>query len=215
MSSSNSASTAELISAYQSMRTDHIITVVIATLLLYDAIVCMDMEVQYVWRAPKASHKLSRLLYIYNRYMSILWNLLDIGLIGSISDTITTYLIQAGYVILLIDPISSILNSRFLLALYETNARLERGGSSASSFSTLDFGEADPRAAGSPELPEFLNSLAGPIHSFPDHDPELFDPKPTTEQQEREGEAGAESGSEVEAQVQADSIEVGEGSERV
>lgn len=112
--------------------------------------------------------------------------------------------------------ISSILNSRFLLALYETNSRLERGGSSASSFSTLNFGETDsPRAAGSPELPEFLHSLAGPIHSFPDHDPELFDPEPTTEQQEREGEAGAESGSEVEAQVQADSIEVGEGSERV
>ncbi|OJT09211.1 hypothetical protein TRAPUB_14337 [Trametes pubescens] len=74
---------------------------------------------------------------------------------------------------------SSILNSRFLLALYETNAHLERGGTSASSFSTLDFGEADLRAEGSPELPEFLSSLGGPIHSFPDHDPDLFDSEPT------------------------------------
>ncbi len=74
------------------------------------------------------------------------------------------------------------MNSRFLLALYETNAYLERGGTSASSFSTLNFGEADPRAEGSPELPDFLNPLAGPIHSFPDNDPELFDSEPTAAQ---------------------------------
>lgn len=107
------------------------------------------------------------------------------------------------------------MNSRFLLALYETNAHLERGGSSASSFSTLAFGEADPRAAGSPELPEFIQSLGGPIHSFPDHDAELFDPEPTTAQQEREGGVDTESESEVGAQAQAESIEAAEGSERV
>lgn len=107
------------------------------------------------------------------------------------------------------------MNSHFLLALYESNARLEGGGYSASSFSTLDFGEADLRGTGSPELPEFLQSLGGPIHSFPDHDPELFEPEPTMVQQEREGEVDAGSESEVEAQAQAESIEVGEGSERV
>lgn len=111
---------------------------------------------------------------------------------------------------------SSILNCRFLLALYETNARLEQGGSSASSFSTLDFGEADsPRATGSPELPEFFQSLGGPIHSFPDQDPELFDPEPTPVQQEHEAEVDAESEAEVGAQGQVESIEVGEGSEQV
>lgn len=108
------------------------------------------------------------------------------------------------------------MNSRFLLALYETNSRLERGGSSASSFSTLNFGETNSlRAAGSPELPEFLHSLAGPIHSFPDHDPELFDPEPITVQQEGEGEVDAESESEAGAQAQAESTEAVEGSERV
>lgn len=111
--------------------------------------------------------------------------------------------------------ISSILNSHFLLALYESNARLERGGYSASSFSTLDFGEADLRGTGSPELPEFLQSLGGPIHSFPDHDPELFEPEPTTVQQEPEGYVGTESESEVGAQVQAESIEGVGGSEGV
>lgn len=49
----------------------------------------MDMEVRYVWRSPRASRKLSRLLYIYNRYMSILWNLLNLELIGTISDTVS------------------------------------------------------------------------------------------------------------------------------
>ncbi|EIW57015.1 uncharacterized protein TRAVEDRAFT_49824 [Trametes versicolor FP-101664 SS1] len=123
---------------------------------------------------------------------------------------------QAGFVIEFIDPISAILNSRFLLALYETNAHLERGGSSASSFSTLDFGEAPSlRAAVSPKLPEFLHSLAGPIHSLPDHDPELFDSEPTMVQQEREGEVDAQSQSEVGVQGQVESVEVGEGSERV
>lgn len=107
------------------------------------------------------------------------------------------------------------MNSRFLLALHETNGRIERGGSFSSSFSTLNFGEADQRAAGSPELPEFLHSLGGPILSFPDHDPELFDPETTTRQQEREGEVDAESESEVGAQAQAESIEVVEGSEQV
>lgn len=67
----------------------------------------------------------------------------------------------------------------------------------------------------SPELPEFLHSLAGPIHSFPDHDPELFDSEPTMVQQEREGEVDAQSQSEVGVQGQVESVEVGEGSEQV
>lgn len=67
----------------------------------------------------------------------------------------------------------------------------------------------------SPELPEFLHSLAGPIHSLPDHDPELFHSEPTMVQQEREGEVDAQSQSEVGVQAQVESAEVGEGSERV
>lgn len=68
------------------------------------------------------------------------------------------------------------LNSRFLLALHETNAHLAQGGTSVSSMS-LDFGVAD-RAVGSTELPEFLTELAGPIHPAPEYDPELFDAGP-------------------------------------
>lgn len=67
----------------------------------------------------------------------------------------------------------------------------------------------------SPELPEFIQSFGGPIYSLPDHDPELFDPEPMTVQKEPEGYVGTESESAVEAQAQAESIEVGEGSEQV
>ncbi|OJT09213.1 hypothetical protein TRAPUB_14339 [Trametes pubescens] len=82
--------------------------------------------------------------------------------------------------------------SRFLLALYETNAHIERGGvtSVASSFTTLDFGEAG-RAAGSTELPGFLNSLAGSIRSISDSNPEPFDSE-TTLQYANGAEVGGE-----------------------
>lgn len=65
--------------------------------------------------------------------------------------------------------------SRFLLALYETNANIERGGvtSVASSFTTLDFGEAG-RAAGSTNVPGFFSSLAGSIHTISESDLEPF-----------------------------------------
>lgn len=66
--------------------------------------------------------------------------------------------------------ISSILNSRFLLALHETNARLE--GAANTSISSLSFntgGGGDLRA-GSPELPEFLGVLGGSIVSFHNND---------------------------------------------
>lgn len=67
----------------------------------------------------------------------------------------------------------------------------------------------------SPELPEFLHSLAGPIHSLPDHNPELFDSEPTMVQHDREGQVDAQSQSEVGLQEQVEPVEVGEGSERV
>ncbi|EIW57006.1 uncharacterized protein TRAVEDRAFT_49817 [Trametes versicolor FP-101664 SS1] len=217
MPSNTSASVSEIVDAAHDVRTGDMIDVVVVALLVYDALLCLDKEVRYVWHSPKASRKLSRLLYIYNRYMSVVWNILAIGKIGTISDTvlwcngnvyfctmvslnlanvilqvvvssqIATDFGDTTYVIQFIDPISSILTSRFLLALYETNAHLQKGGTSASSFSTLDFAGADQPA----ELPEFLMSLGGPIHSIDDDDPELFSLEPTP-QRETEADLGAE-----------------------
>lgn len=70
---------------------------------------------------------------------------------------------------------TSVLNSRFLLDLYETNAKLECGGSSLSQ-SHLDLSlhftgiEGDDAPADSP----FLSSFAGPVHhSFSNADMDL------------------------------------------
>ncbi|KAL1937385.1 hypothetical protein VTO73DRAFT_13791 [Trametes versicolor] len=113
-------------------------------------------------------------------------------------------------IIAFVDPISSILSSRFLLALYETNVNLERGGTSVSSFSTLDFGGLD-RAAGSPQLPEFLTSLAGPIQSVPDDDddPELFDSEPTAQHRiEAEASTQAAAGTQTDMDAGVPTVEV-------
>lgn len=83
---------------------------------------------------------------------------------------------------------SSILNSRFLLSLYETNVQIERGGLSTLSFSDIDFNGVN--RAGSPELPAFLSSLAGPIHSMTNEDPEIFEPELTDREPLPEEEAG-------------------------
>lgn len=83
--------------------------------------------------------------------------------------------------------------SRFLLALYETNANIERGGvtSVASSFTTLDFGEAG-RAAASTNVPGFFSSLAGSIRSISDSDQEPYDSERTSQCPNEELEIGAE-----------------------
>ncbi|EIW57029.1 uncharacterized protein TRAVEDRAFT_49841 [Trametes versicolor FP-101664 SS1] len=232
--SSVSASDAGLISFYQDTRTINNVDVAIAMFLAYDALLCIDKEIQYVWRSPKTSRKLSPIIYMYNRYMALLRILVVLSLVSPVSDApqifaliipitlpaLTTLRVYAlsgknktvtGVVLLLrnvyfctlvslnivemtmailtvlarpyeienvflplIDPISSILNSRFLLELYETTAHRERGGPSLSSFS-LDFGQAFPSGGAPSDLPEFLSEFAGPIHPGMGYGPVLYD----------------------------------------
>ncbi|KAL1938451.1 hypothetical protein VTO73DRAFT_11691 [Trametes versicolor] len=254
MSSVSSASDAELVSFYQDTRTINNVDVAITTLLAYDALLCIDNEIQYVWRSPKTSRKLSPIIYLYNSCTALGWfgYIVEVlALLGPASLTIlrvyalsgknkavtgvvlllgtgpflvnvctlyqdvtlnlpsplncasyivatpTAYvatLISLNIVVMtmavltvlahpyeivnvflpLIDPISSILNSRFLLALYETTAHRERGGPSLSSFS-LDFGQAFPSGGAPSDLPEFLSEFAGPIHPGIRYGPELYD----------------------------------------
>ncbi|KAL1940485.1 hypothetical protein VTO73DRAFT_9057 [Trametes versicolor] len=80
---------------------------------------------------------------------------------------------NSSYVISFIDPISSILNSRFLLALHETNTRLEGAANTSLSSLTLNTGSSDtPSARASPELPPVLGPIGGTIHAFHDDDDE-------------------------------------------
>lgn len=99
------------------------------------------------------------------------------------------------------------MNSRFLLALYETNAHLERGGTSASSFSTLEFGEA--YRTGPPQLPEFLISFGGPICFIPDDDAEMFDSKMVPQFSEFEAGVGLHAGVAGETPAEGSIGEVG------
>lgn len=58
---------------------------------MYDAILCIGKEVQFAWQSPaERSRKISRVLYIYNRYMSLLWNLMSCGAIPAISDIVSS-----------------------------------------------------------------------------------------------------------------------------
>ncbi|KAL1938453.1 hypothetical protein VTO73DRAFT_11693 [Trametes versicolor] len=87
MSSSLSAIIAELVASYQSARTFNSITVAVATLLAYDLLLCIGKEVQYAWRSPEAARSVPRVLYIFNRYMPVLWSILNLRLMGTLSDT--------------------------------------------------------------------------------------------------------------------------------
>ncbi|KAH9852810.1 hypothetical protein C2E23DRAFT_729858, partial [Lenzites betulinus] len=62
---------------------------------------------------------------------------------------------------------TTILNCRFLLDLYETHARLKRGGSSLSQsnigIASFHFTGIEDPGADSPEDSPFLSSLSGPV----------------------------------------------------
>ncbi|KAH9852809.1 hypothetical protein C2E23DRAFT_859495 [Lenzites betulinus] len=75
-----------------------------------------------------------------------------------------------SYVILFLQPITSIPSCHFLLDLYETNARLECGGSSLEQSHvdlSLYFTVAGIEGAEHRDDSPFLRSLSGPVHAFP------------------------------------------------
>ncbi|EIW56788.1 uncharacterized protein TRAVEDRAFT_49609 [Trametes versicolor FP-101664 SS1] len=76
----------------------------------------------------------------------------------------------SSYVVAFVDPISSILNSRFLLALHETSVQLQGAADASLSSLSLRTGRCDHPRAGSPELPAFLGVIGGSIHSSHDDD---------------------------------------------
>ncbi|EIW56803.1 uncharacterized protein TRAVEDRAFT_49625 [Trametes versicolor FP-101664 SS1] len=256
MSSPNAAFVEEVIAVYQEATTAISLSIVITVMLVYDVLLTSGKEYQYIWRSPKSWF--SRVLYLWNRYMCLLNNVMVLGTIPSMSDTqyvhcahpsndrfivasrgsqILVDLLAAAttwrktratiqlrtgvldrpsleqvmwkngmvyfcvlcslnvldvvlfsfslalapisggssYALQFIDPIVSILNSRFLLALHETNMRLGGNDTSISSLSFNAGSQGNPRE-GSPELPEFLGIIGGPIHSFHgDEDPETLE----------------------------------------
>lgn len=56
-------------------------------LLLYDVVLTLGREYQYIWRSPKSW--VSRALYVLNRYTVLLYNILNLGTIPPMSDTVS------------------------------------------------------------------------------------------------------------------------------
>ncbi|KAI0632574.1 hypothetical protein C8Q77DRAFT_1158063 [Trametes polyzona] len=93
-------------------------------------------------------------------------NVIDMVLIAL---SLTTQPNADSYVGLFLSPITSILNGRFLLDLFESHARLSDGGANSSfSVHLSRVGDTDgmPQLQRSLELPEFLTPLGGPLHPF-------------------------------------------------
>ncbi|EIW56789.1 uncharacterized protein TRAVEDRAFT_49610 [Trametes versicolor FP-101664 SS1] len=79
----------------------------------------------------------------------------------------------SSYILNFIDPISSILNSHFLLALHETEAQLVGAADTSISSLSLNTGSSGKLQAGLPELPEYLGVIGGSIRSFHDDEDDL------------------------------------------
>ncbi|KAH9852822.1 hypothetical protein C2E23DRAFT_134678 [Lenzites betulinus] len=54
-------------------------------MVIYDYVLCLDREYQYVWRSR--SSKASRLVYLYIRYISLLEYVMGFATIAPASDT--------------------------------------------------------------------------------------------------------------------------------
>ncbi|KAH9852851.1 hypothetical protein C2E23DRAFT_885226 [Lenzites betulinus] len=248
---------AVIVTLYQEVRTTIACIIAPTVVYVYDYILCLGRESQYVWHSGKS--KASRLVYLYIRYISLMNLVIALGTIEPVSDiairavtvvarscaiiadcitivvtwratrtsrkvisdsfqqpslqdvmwtngniyfitvmcgnlldlilatlSITDPENNANWPIGFIDPITAILNCRFLLDLYETNSRLERGGSSFSQ-SDMSLHFTGSKAGDAPENSYFLSSFSGPVllDSFSDESEDTaldtFDEKPEAE----------------------------------
>ncbi|KAL1937965.1 hypothetical protein VTO73DRAFT_12715 [Trametes versicolor] len=87
---------------------------------------------------------------------------------GDISSYVVAFVDPSSLTTDLLHSISSILNSRFLLALHETSVQLQGAADASLSSLSLRTGSCDDPRAGLPELPGFLGVIGGSIRSFHD-----------------------------------------------
>ncbi|KAH9849867.1 hypothetical protein C2E23DRAFT_341287 [Lenzites betulinus] len=109
------------------------------------------------------------------------FTLLSINILDLILVTLSIIVQSSAgsYVILFLSPISAILNCHFLLDLYETNIRIEHGGSTLSQSHpdlSLHFTGFNSGSEGTdtPEDSPFLSSFSGPIQPFHDDSMEPY-----------------------------------------
>ncbi|KAI0632600.1 hypothetical protein C8Q77DRAFT_828341 [Trametes polyzona] len=96
--------------------------------------------------------------------------ILVLDLAGTVLDLLSLSLPGSGdygsYPTYFIPSLMSILTSRLLLDMYETEARLQRGGASNTGSFSLNLGSNG--RPGSVSMPDFITSYGGPARSFPD-----------------------------------------------
>ncbi|KAI0820555.1 hypothetical protein BC628DRAFT_853166 [Trametes gibbosa] len=154
------------------------------------AILTDVIAIVVTWRATRRSHRVLGESFRRPSLEHILWKngnvyfitLLSFNVVDVILDalSITTPIDSDNYVAIFRETITTILSCRFLLDLYETNARLERGGSSVSQsladhslhFTGLGSQEADAPGEGSAFLDSFGSSV---YYSFDDDDDDMED----------------------------------------
>ncbi|KAI0820547.1 hypothetical protein BC628DRAFT_1397099 [Trametes gibbosa] len=88
------SSSAAIVLSYQLVRTFNSCGIATTTLFVYDYILCLGREYQYVWKSGKS--KASRFLYFYIRYMSLLHFTMALSTISPVSNTSCTFLIWSG-----------------------------------------------------------------------------------------------------------------------
>ncbi|KAI0780840.1 hypothetical protein BD413DRAFT_13354 [Trametes elegans] len=82
---SPSAAIAEAEQLYESVFAQNNCGIAAAVLFLYDNLLNLDREIQFIWASPKNA---ASLLYLYNRYIPVLWSCLGQALISSVSQTL-------------------------------------------------------------------------------------------------------------------------------
>ncbi|KAH9852811.1 hypothetical protein C2E23DRAFT_823730 [Lenzites betulinus] len=84
-SSAGSTPAAAVAMIYQLVRTSSTCGIAATVMFVYDYVLCLDREYQYVWRSRRS--KASRLVYLFVRYISLLNNMMASATIPPVSDT--------------------------------------------------------------------------------------------------------------------------------
>ncbi|KAH9856116.1 hypothetical protein C2E23DRAFT_503445 [Lenzites betulinus] len=78
---------AGLTSLYENARSVNNCGIGLAVLLAYDTLLNMEREVSLVWQSQKSW--VSRVIYVLNRYTMLFSSLLQLGVVPSISDSVS------------------------------------------------------------------------------------------------------------------------------
>ncbi|KAI0632557.1 hypothetical protein C8Q77DRAFT_823402 [Trametes polyzona] len=95
MSVSDASVVSGVIAAYEAATINVELTLAVTAILLYDVILTLDKEIQYVWQSPRSWHQ--RALYILSRHALPVSNVLILGTLNPISNRVRNLLYRTDY----------------------------------------------------------------------------------------------------------------------